>query len=144
MKRQDFKHIYKETVRWGDCDLLGHVNNTVYLRFIESGRLDYFLNVLGIELKPDSTEGFVMADIKGNFLGQVHYPCELEVATRFTRVGKSSVIVASDIFKAGTDEAVFTSTCTSVWCDYTQSKSAPFPDALRAKVKAFEGNVEGL
>lgn len=144
MKRQDFRHFYQDNVRWGDCDQLGHLNNTVYLQFIESGRLDYFDKVMDLELRPDSTSGWVMADLQCSFKEQVHFPCKLEIATRKTKVGNSSTLMESAIFKVGSDEPVFTAVVTSVWCDYTQGKSARVPDNIRAAIKQYESNVEGL
>jgi acyl-ACP thioesterase len=29
-------------IRWGDMDAMGHVNNTVYFRYLETVRIDYF------------------------------------------------------------------------------------------------------
>lgn len=144
MQRQEFKHFYQDNVRWGDCDQLGHVNNTIYLQFIESARLDYFLKIMQIELTPSSIEGWVMADLSCQFKGQVHYPCALEIGTRISKVGNSSAMVECAIFRAGEDEAVFTSRVASVWCNYQQGTPVRVPSAIRALVKAHEGEVEGL
>lgn len=144
MNKSNFKHFHHDHVRWGDCDQLGHVNNTKYLQYIESGRLDYFFTVLGIELRPDSAEGFVMLDLKCQFKKQVHYPSNLEIATRISRVGNSSAMVEAAVFIAGEENPVFTSSCTSVWCDYEKGVSTRLPDALRKLIQDHEGEIEGL
>ena len=42
-------HQMPITVRWGDMDAMGHVNNTVYFRYLERVRLDW-LRGLGIKI----------------------------------------------------------------------------------------------
>lgn len=32
-------------VRWGDMDAMGHVNNTVYFRYLETARIDWMVSV---------------------------------------------------------------------------------------------------
>lgn len=144
MQRSDFKHFYRDHVRWGDCDQLGHLNNTVYLQLIESGRLDYFLRILNVELTPQTECGWVMLGLECWFKSQVHYPTELEIATRFTKVGNSSATVEAAIFRVGEDAPVFTSTCPSVWCNYAKGQSVRIPDHVRTAIRQFEGNIEGL
>lgn len=144
MQRNEFKHFYQDHVRWGDCDQLGHLNNTIYLQLIESGRLDYFHKVLGIELTPQTPCGWIMLDLKCHFRSQVHYPTKLEVATKFSRVGNSSAVVDAAIFRVGEEEPVFTSSCGSVWCRYSEKASERVPDHIRAALKDFEKTIEGL
>lgn len=33
-------HISRIKIRWGDMDAFGHVNNTVYFRYMEQTRID--------------------------------------------------------------------------------------------------------
>ena len=34
-------HTSRQPIRWGDMDALGHVNNTVYFRFMEQARIEW-------------------------------------------------------------------------------------------------------
>jgi acyl-ACP thioesterase len=38
-------------IRWGDMDAYGHVNNTVYFRYMEQARVEY-LEKLGFKVMP--------------------------------------------------------------------------------------------
>ena len=40
--RPGFRFFTPTPTRWGDCDMFGHVNNVQFVRYYESGRLDYF------------------------------------------------------------------------------------------------------
>ena len=48
--RPRFRFFTPTPTRWGDCDRLGHVNNVQFVRYFESGRLDYFHQRLDVEL----------------------------------------------------------------------------------------------
>jgi len=35
-------HVERIPIRWGDMDAMGHVNNTVYFRYMEQTRINWF------------------------------------------------------------------------------------------------------
>ena len=35
-------HVERIPIRWGDMDAMGHVNNTVYFRYMEQARIGWF------------------------------------------------------------------------------------------------------
>jgi acyl-CoA thioester hydrolase len=41
------KHVFTcvMPIRWGDMDAMGHVNNTVYFRYMEQARLEWFASL---------------------------------------------------------------------------------------------------
>lgn len=140
MKRELFKHIFTETVRWGDCDMLGHVNNTVFLRYIESARIAYFQDVMNIELIINSVEGWVIADLNCSFRAQLKFPSEIEICTRISRIGNSSATIDAVIFHHGKPNPIFTSTATIVWCNYREGKSVRISDECRRTISQYEDN----
>ena len=40
--RAEFRFWWPVTVRWGDMDAMGHVNNAIYFQYLESARVGYF------------------------------------------------------------------------------------------------------
>jgi len=40
-------HASSQRVRWCDMDMLGHVNNTVYFRFMEQARIEWTYALAG-------------------------------------------------------------------------------------------------
>lgn len=136
--RSLFKHYICLHVRWGDADALGHINNTEFIRYLESSRIDYFQSVLNIELTKGINEGWVLADMQCSYLQQVHFPCELEVAMRFTKLGNSSAEIQAVIFRKGEDTPVATSKSISVWFDYFNQGTKRIPDNIRQAITEFE------
>ena len=137
--RSGFRFFTPTPTRWGDCDMLGHINNVEYLRYYESGRLDYFHQLLGISTGVEQVDSLILADIHVTFLSQVHHPCALEVGTRISRLGNSSFDVESAVFVPGEERPASISSATSVWFDYAENRSRPIPLAARETIQQFEG-----
>ena len=137
--RQGFRFFTPTPTRWGDCDMLGHINNVEYLRYYESGRLDYFHRVLDIETGGGPQDSLILADIQVTFLRQIHHPTALEVGTRVSHLGNSSFIVDGAIFAPGEEEPRSLSRAVSVWFDYQSDRSKTIPAEIRRTIEQFEG-----
>ncbi|WP_312513208.1 thioesterase family protein [Massilia sp.] len=126
------------SIRWGDMDAMGHVNNTNYFRYIESARIAWLEQVGGL-LNPDG-QGPVIVSASMNFIRQLTYPGDIEVRTFVSPPGRSSVEVSHEIRLVGADGeagAVHAEgTAKVVWVDFKIGKSAPLPDSLRAALPA--------
>jgi acyl-CoA thioester hydrolase len=138
-RRQRFRFFTPSPTRWGDCDRFGHVNNVQFVRYFESGRLDYFHRVLDLETVPDAVDSLIIADIHVNFLRQINHPCALEVGTRVSRLGNSSFDFEAAIYGQDEDEPYSTATATCVWFNFRDNHSTPIPPDARATIQQFEG-----
>ena len=76
-------------IRWGDMDAMGHVNNTIYFRYLEIVRIEWLHRVAGA---PDPAgEGPVIVNTFCNFLKQLKYPGMCWRSTMWpSRVGAAS------------------------------------------------------
>ncbi|MEO1888910.1 MAG: thioesterase family protein [Cycloclasticus sp.] len=144
MNKQDFTHVIRMPVRWGDADIFGHVNNVQYIRYLESGRVAYCEDALNLPLTADMKVGWLLADIQCAFLQQVHYPENLEVLTRISKIGNKSATVLAEIYREGEDKPVITSKGVMVWFDFESQQTASIPDVIKSKVAAYEKSIEGL
>ena len=141
----DFNVRIPVEVRWGDMDSYGHVNNAVYFTYCESGRMRYFEAIDLASYREDESHGPAVVTAECQFLRQVHYPSHLEVGARATKVGRSSFTLEYVIRRKddGTgdaaDEVVATGSSVVVWVDYASGQSTPLPDALKEKLRAFDG-----
>lgn len=75
-------------IRWGDMDLMGHVNNTVYFRYFESVRLAW-LFAIGAPPNPLG-EGPVIVNAFCNFRRQLEFPGDLIARHYVANPGRSS------------------------------------------------------
>ncbi len=138
-RRARFRHFTPSPTRWGDCDRLGHVNNVQFVRYFETGRLDYMLRVLEIDTRAGLESSLILADIHVVFLSQIHHPSALEVGSRVSRLGDRSFDFESAIFAQGEDAPLATARATCVWYDYRGDRSRPIPGRERQIIQQFEG-----
>lgn len=135
--RSQYSHFYPITVRWGEMDAFGHVNNTVYYRYSEDGRMDYLRRAF--KSIPEATDGApIIADLRCNFRHQLRFPAEVEIATRASRIGNTSFHMEQALFHQGESEAIAAFEAVLVWFDYNQQSSAPLPDAIRSLMREME------
>ena len=151
MQRSDFKHFFQEKTRWGDADMLGHINNVLYARYYESARLSYLREALAIDfINPDKT-GIILADMKIAYLKQLHHPASMSIGARISRIGNSSLQLDAAVFidadKVDSDEVdadgheqqvISTSRATLVWFDYANNKALKIPESQRQMIAEFE------
>jgi len=137
MSKQEFSHTFLLPVRWGDADVLGHINNVQFVRYLESARVAYCEAVLDLPFVVGMTSGWILADMQCTYLQQVHYPCDLEVLTRISKVGNKSVTIVAD-------SPVISSKGIMVWFDYAGQQTTAVPDDIKAKISVFEKSVEGV
>ena len=135
-QREDYACSMMLQVRWGDADMIGHVNNARFFTYAESARIAYFEDLLGGDPRFWKEHGFILARIDCDFLAQVHYPADIEVCTRVTRIGRTSMQIEHGMFVA--DKPVARSQAVLVWFDYVGQCPTEVPDQARAFIRARE------
>jgi acyl-CoA thioester hydrolase len=120
-------------VRFRDCDGLGHVNNAVYLTYLEQARFAFWQRLTGVSGIPRS---FILARVECDYRVQATASDRLVVRLRVTAVGKSSFTFEYEIVNARTREVVATARTVQVMYDYQAGRSIPVPDDIRARLEA--------
>lgn len=137
-RREHFRHFVALPAQWGDMDMLGHVNNVIYFRYVESGRIAYFDRLLGSDPAIWGGEGPILAEIQCRFIRQMRYPAQMEIGTRTLRIGSRSLSLECAIFIQDEATPVASSQAAVVWFDYRQQKAVLIPEQLRSTIRAFE------
>jgi acyl-CoA thioester hydrolase len=115
-------------VRWRDMDAFKHVNNAVYLTYLEEARDEWFLAVLGNGLLLNN---FVLARCAVDYRSPVtQEDGEVEVELRCTRIGRSSVTTAERITVCGDGRLAAEAEAVLVHYDWTTGKSRPLTDEI--------------
>ena len=122
---------FRSQVRWGDMDAAGHVNNTLYFRYMEDARIAWFQH-LGM-LDPNAAAQPILARVECDFKKPVTFPGDVITRLVVTRVGRSSVDHDVEIVLADhPGQVVATGKSVVVWLDYTTGKSTPWTETQRA------------
>ena len=124
----DYSHHYEFKTRWKDIDSFGHVNNAVFLTYIEDERIMYFKRWNITEKK----RSLIVASIKINYLRQIEHPSDLIVGQKISRIGNSSFDIQSAIFLHNDPKPAANSVVSCVCFDYQQNKSVPLYNEIKA------------
>src|SRR3954464_11079605 len=89
MDQRKLVHVERIPIRWGDMDAMGHVNNTVYFRFMEQARIGWVGGLVPEEAAWKST-GIVIANAACSFKRPFNYPGTVEVKVYTGALGGSS------------------------------------------------------
>ena len=133
-----FRHHIPRQMRFNDIDLLGHLNNSVYLTFMDLGKARYFEAVNGGPV--DIREmGVVIVNINANFCVPTFFHEEIEVETAAVAIGEKSITLEQRIY-ALPDRQVKCS-CRTVMAgfDIKTNTSMPISDEWVKKFEAYEG-----
>ena len=124
-------HTTTLRVRFGETDLAGHVNNAVYLSYLEEARLQFLLDILHTPNVP-----FIVAAAHLNFLHQVYFLDQVRIETGVSRMGRSSFDMTHRLYRVSTQELALTGVVTMVAYDYATQKSTPVPEEWRHALNA--------
>lgn len=119
-------------IRWGDMDAYGHVNNTIYFRYMEQARVEY-LERLGYKVMPRGSAP-VIINAACTFLVPLNYPGSVEVRMFCGQPGRSSVPTHYEIRLQGDETLYATGDAKIVWMDVATGKSVAIPDEWRAQL----------
>ncbi|MDT8450016.1 MAG: thioesterase family protein [Wenzhouxiangellaceae bacterium] len=121
-------------VRWGDVDSFGHVNNAVFLAYLEECRSQWMSSVPCHWQEADN--GPIVANVNINYRRPIHWPQRLEVTLKPASPGRSSIKLESEIRslpRSDKEKPVLfaDSTVTLVWIDKKSGEPVPLPSAIR-------------
>ncbi len=118
------------SVRWGEMDALGHVNNAQYLRYFEESRVAWTAS-LGVFLHAQG-ESMILLKAAVTYKKPVTYPCDVRVDLFAGDVGRTSFNLLNTLTIVGDTAPAAIGEFVIVWFDYIQQKSIPVPASLRA------------
>jgi acyl-CoA thioester hydrolase len=131
MEPRKLVHTERIEIRWGDMDAMGHVNNTVYFRFMEQTRISWFEALLP-RGEAWGTTGIVIVNASCNFKRPINYPATVEVKMYAGPLGGSSVPTYYDLAVKG--EIYADGAAKIVFIDMEKQKAVRIPENLRAKM----------
>lgn len=123
-----FQH--QVSVRWRDTDALGHVNNAVYLTYLEEARDAFYLRALGDPI-------YVVVRLEIDFRAEVrHADRMVRVEIAVERVGTTSLTTRETLRTAGGEVAADARVTTVRW-DQDVREPIPFSDEQRTRLTEF-------
>ena len=134
---KNFTVVHELAPRFRDTDAMGHINNAVYVTYLEVARQQYWRRVSGAidyRLVP-----FILAHVTIDFRAEALVSDVLMLGIRCEWVGTRSFAFVYEIHEQQSDRLVVEATSVQVCYDYDRKQSIPMPDELKRSLEAFEG-----
>tara|TARA_B100000941_G_scaffold45604_1_gene28344 strand:- start:198 stop:662 length:465 start_codon:yes stop_codon:yes gene_type:complete len=130
-------------VNWGDMDALGHVNHSVYARWMETVRMIYFSEVGMMDLYDDSNVGPILARMEIDYELPIVFPDVVTVSTSVSRIGNSSFDMRYKIESLSNNgKSAATGSVVCVVLDYSSGMPHKIPPKLRESIVRLEGDFD--
>jgi acyl-CoA thioester hydrolase len=138
--KEDFRFHHKIRVRFGDTDLQAIVFNANFLIYYDVAWTEYF-RALGFTWQTMIESGVdtVLARTTLEFKSPARFDEVLEVYTRISKIGNTSLIFDFEIYPKGEERLVNSASSVYVCVDPKTLLKIPVPDAMRRRISEFEG-----
>jgi acyl-CoA thioester hydrolase len=130
-----FRFVHAQEVTFRDLDVFGHVNNAVYLTYLENARIGYLREVLSIESFEDLL--VILAKVRIDFRSRASLGEVLEIGARVSRIGTKSFDLDHEV-RGPDGRLVAVASTTLVTFDYRGDTTMPAPDLWRERIESFE------
>lgn len=139
MADPEFTVVHEIVPRFRDTDAMGHINNAVYITYLEVGRQAYWAKFEG---RDDYRRvPFILAGVTCDFRSEANVDEVLTIALRCEWIGTKSFSFRYEIREKKTRRLVIEASTVQVCYDYAAKRSFPVPDDLRTRLEAFEGRT---
>lgn len=127
---------HRVEVRFADCDPLGHVNNAVYLSYLEQARFGLWRRLWGFSGENAMTAaggaGLILARVECDYRVPATYGDTLDVRLRLDGIGRTSFTYSYDIVDSDRGRTVAEARTVIVLYDYQAGRPVAIDEARRA------------
>jgi acyl-CoA thioester hydrolase len=123
------RHIYRCPLRWADMDAYGHINNVVFLRYLEEARIDFLF-------RPDKDfqQGSVVARHEIDYKRQlVHRHAPVDIELWVTQIRAASFTIAYEVKDKDPDQVYVRASTVIVPFDFEEQR----PRRITAQEREF-------
>ncbi len=121
-------------MRFRDIDGMGHVNNAVYLSYVELARTQFYMHHANKQTLDEID--FILAHVDIDFESQATWGDQIQVSVWPSKIGNSSFTLSYEITEKRTGRTLARAKSVLVSYDYEKRKSKPIPDDFRSLLQA--------
>lgn len=135
----DYPVIIDIPLQWGEMDAFQHVNNTVYFRWFESGRIAYFERLEMMRRKGNQEIGPILAHTDCRFRIPLTFPDTVSIGTKVKAVGDDRFLMECIVVSHRHRKIAAQGSGLVVMYDYVNDCKATVPLRLRQAMERLEG-----
>lgn len=123
-----------QSVIWGDMDAFQHINNTVYFRYFENVRIEYFERI-GINALMDQKKiGPILGSTECKYLAPITFPDDIVIATNVVELREKRFTMVYEIFSSNLSKVVAKGKGEIIYFDYNKNETCFVPDEIIKKI----------
>lgn len=131
---EGYRFVRPVELRFRDIDAVGHVNNVVYLTYMETARIQWWIAVTGH--RDFRNFGMILARTEIDYRAPASWGDALEVGVRCASLRRSSFVLEFRVAEPDGGRVFADARKVLVHYDYDAGRSVPLPAGLREKLKA--------
>lgn len=135
---KDFPVIIEIPVAWGEMDAFQHVNNIVYFRYFECGRMAYFERIGFNEIMAKTGVGPILAHTQCRYRKALTYPDTVSVGARVIALSEDRFTMEICLVSRKLQKISAEGTAELVAFNYRENRKAPLPEEIRKNIEVLE------
>jgi acyl-CoA thioester hydrolase len=137
-KLNDYPVVVEIPIAWGDMDAMGHVNNTTYLKYFETGRIFYFGKMLIGQMMEKYKLGPILASQTCYYKAALRFPDKIFVGVKVSKLEVDSFTMSFIIISDTTKRIAAEGEGNHAFYNYKEKKRVNLPDRLVRRIKRIE------
>lgn len=126
----EFKHRIPLQIRFNDIDILGHLNNTVYFGFFDTGKAYFFEEIMDGKMDWKKVDT-VIANVDCAYVAPIYFGEKIEVRTRCVNIHDKSFRLQQVIIETDTGQLKAAAETVMVSFDAATQKATEMPSRIR-------------
>lgn len=144
MERKNYKHKIIEKVKFHEVDMMGIVNNAVYLNYFEDARIDYLQvlkNKYNLDKLMEGNSFFIMAHNEIDYLLPATFDDELTIYTKIEWIKNSSFGFKHVIYNEKNQQTIASGCGVMVHIKLSTKEKQKLPQEFISAIRDFEEGV---
>ena len=137
-----FSVVITIPLAWGEMDAFQHLNNSVYFRYFENARLEYFRRLDWHHYEKETGIGPILQATQARFRRALTYPDTIAVAARAANIESDRFTLEHVIVSYDQAAVVTEGQGTVVTFHYANGQKVPVPEEIRRRIAALEATAK--
>ncbi len=128
------------SVLWGDMDAAQHVNNTVYLRWCETARIEYFRTA---QIDTSFTLGVapILGWLDAKYIRPITYPDQVLITVEVTELKTDRLTMESRVYSLKNQHLALISKQEIIPYNYEKLYKTPFPNSWIEALRTLQPDL---
>lgn len=136
--KEKFFTTMTQTVAWGDMDAFQHVNNTVYFKYFENIRIEYFEKTGINRFMSQFNVGPILGTTECKYITPLTFPDNIILSTRVSTIRKKRFTMLYSIFSEKYQKVAAEGSGEIVYFDYAKGESCNIPEEIISNINHIE------